>query len=71
MMFLASFLVAFGATVLFERSQKTCPTIAVFCVPVILVSLLLLLVSAPWQIKLAVLVLVLLSYRFVHPELTK
>lgn len=71
MMFLASFMIAFGATVLFERSQRAYPTIAVFCVPVILVSLLLLLVSAPWQIKLALLILVLLSYRFVHPEPTK
>lgn len=71
MMFLASLMMALGATMVYERSQRTYPTVAVFCVPVILVSSLFLLVSAPWQVKLVLLGIALLSYRFIRPELTQ
>jgi hypothetical protein len=57
MMFFASLVLAIGAAYLYEKSEKTHPLVAIACVPVELVSLLLVLIFAPWQLQLFLVIL--------------
>lgn len=66
MVFATSLVTAVGAAYLFQKSERSHPTLAIACVPIELISLVLLLVTAPWQIHLILLLAVLASYRFVR-----
>lgn len=59
MIFLASLVFAIGAAYLYEKYEQTHPLVAIACVPTELVSLLLVLISAPWQLQLLLLVFLL------------
>jgi hypothetical protein len=61
MWFIAALLIMLGSAFLYEKSQKMSVEIAVGCIAVTLVSLVIAIVVAPWQIQLMLLVGILLS----------
>lgn len=62
MLFIASLITTVGAVFLFEKCEKSCAEIAIACIPVALISLILTLVFAPWELQLVLLVLLLPLY---------
>jgi hypothetical protein len=68
MVFITSLVTAIGAAYLYEKSEKTYPLVAIACVPIAMLSLLSLLIFAPWQIQLLLLIGVLVSYHFIRSK---
>ncbi|WP_339384579.1 hypothetical protein [Oscillatoria sp. FACHB-1407] len=58
-----------GAAYLYEKCEKTRAEVAIACVPVAIISLLLALMVAPWQIQLLLLVGALASYQYTKTKL--
>lgn len=69
MLFIASLVTSIGAVYLYEKCEKTRAEVAIACVPVALISIVLALVIAPWQIHLLLLVGALVSYNYTKSNL--
>jgi hypothetical protein len=55
-MWLIALCTAVGAIYLYKKTAKTIAEVAIVCVPVTLISLIVMLTLSPWQIKLALLI---------------
>ncbi|WP_088893142.1 hypothetical protein [Leptolyngbya ohadii] len=63
MVFLTALCTTIGAAILSDRIGRAFPEIAVGCLSVALLALVVTLVSAPWEIQLALVVAAVVSYR--------
>lgn len=63
MLFFTALCIAIGAIYLFSRVSHPFPEIAVGCLAIALFGAVIALLSAPWQIHLALALVVILSYR--------
>ncbi len=64
MWFIASLLTAVSAAYVYEKSEKSSAELAIACVAIVLASVMLTIIAAPWPIQLVILILALVSYRF-------
>jgi hypothetical protein len=68
-LFIASLITSIGAAYLYEKCEKTWAEIAIACAAIAVISLVLMLIVAPWQIKLLLVGVTLASYNFTKPNL--
>ena len=67
MWFLAPLCAAVSAAVVYEKCERSSAEIAIICVAVVLASVVLTIIFAPWPIKL-VLAILLFASRFMRAE---